>query len=169
MIKELINQLPPKVKNTIFVRSFGLFKIPVIFFIGPIVEELNAQRCAIRIPLNYRTRNHLKSMYFGVLAAGADLAGGLIAMETIEKGGGDINLIFKDFKAEFLKRAEGDTVFICEQGQEIQALVEKARSTGERVEMPVHIAAKVPSQGDDDVARFTLTLSLKKRPSKKSH
>ncbi len=104
-------------------------------------------------------------MYFGVLAAGADLAGGLIAMKLIKEGGDDINLVFKDFNAQFLKRAEGDTVFTCEEGRDVGALVRRARESGERVDMPVHVVARVPSKGPEDVARFTLTLSLKKRSS----
>lgn len=168
MIKKIFDQLPTRLKHTLFVRSFGLFKIPLIFFIGPAVEELTESRCQIRIPLNYRTKNHLNSMYFGVLAAGADLAGGLIAMQMIQQGGNDVSLVFKDFKAEFLKRAEGDTIFICEQGLEIKQLVQQARQTEERVEMPVNIVARVPSQGAEDVAHFILTLSLKKKKWKSS-
>lgn len=162
---KVLNSLPTKLRDTLFIRAFGLLKVPVLLFVSPVVDELTNERCAVRIPLNYRTRNHLKSMYFGVLAAGADLAGGLIAMKLIQEGGNDINLVFKDFHAQFLKRAEGDTVFYCEDGQGVADLVRRARESGERVDMPVHVVARVPSLGPEDVARFTLTLSLKKRSS----
>ncbi len=45
---------------------------------------MSAKALRIRIPLGWRTRNHLGSMYFGALATGADLVGGLLVME---KGG----------------------------------------------------------------------------------
>lgn len=151
-------------KETMFLRTFGLFKIPLLFFISPVVEVMNDEKCIVRVPLNFRTKNHLNSMYFGVLAAGADIAGGLIAMKLIREKGNKVNLVFKDFHAEFLKRAEGDTLFTCEEGAGVRALVEKALATGERVEMPVHIVATVPSKsGSDPVAKFVLTLSLKAR------
>ena len=104
-------------------------------------------------------------MYFGALAAGADCAGGLIAMRLIEtEGRGKVSLIFKDFHADFLKRAEGDTFFTCTQGEEIQALVRKAIESGERQNLPVHLTATVPSKlGEEPVAKFTLTLSLKRK------
>jgi hypothetical protein len=100
-------------------------------------------------------------MYFGVLSAGADLSGGMIAMNAIKQSCSPVALSFKDFNAVFLKRAEGDVHFCCTEGAEIRNLVERAISSGERVEMPVHVRATVPSISDDIVATFVLTLSLK--------
>jgi acyl-coenzyme A thioesterase PaaI-like protein len=105
-------------------------------------------------------------MYFGVLACGADIAGGLMAMRLIELKKEPVNLIFKDLKADFLKRAEGDVIFECKDGPKIQALVKRAIETGERQSEPVEIIATCPSKlGDEPVAKFTLTLSLKKKPA----
>ena len=157
--------VPETFKETLLLRGFGFFKIPLLFFISPSVIELNEQRCVVKIPLSRRSMNHLRSMYFGALAAGADCAGGLIAMKLIQtEGQGKVSLIFKDFHAEFLKRAEGDVLFTCEQGEEVRALVRKAIESGERENLAVHVTATVPSKmGDEPVARFILTLSLKKR------
>ena len=84
-------------------------------------------------------------------------------MKAIDMSGEKVNLIFKDLRADFLKRAEGDVHFTCNQGKDIAVLVQKAIETGERVEMPVHVTATVPDKlGDDPVAEFILTLSLKK-------
>ncbi len=152
-----------RLRETAFLRGFGLFKIPMLFFISPTVVELDDHRCVVKVPLIRRTRNHLRSMYFGALAAGADCAGGLMAMRLIEKEGGGVSLIFKDFHAEFLKRAEGDVYFSNEQGEEIRALVKQAMESPERVNLPVQIVATVPTNGSEPVARFTLTLSLKKK------
>jgi acyl-coenzyme A thioesterase PaaI-like protein len=138
----------------------------MLFFVSPTVLEVSDRRVEIRIPLNWRTKNHLGSMYFGALSTGADAAGGLIAWRLIEESGARIDLIFKDFHAEFLKRAEGDVHFACEQGEEIRNLIERAKTSGERVSMPVEITARVPSKlGDEPVARFILTLSVKKKGS----
>jgi hypothetical protein len=78
-----------------------------------------------------------------------------------------MDLIFKDFHAEFLKRPEGDVHFSCEEGREINDLVAKARKSGERESLPVHITARVPSKlGEEPVARFILTLSVKRSERK---
>ncbi|MBC7691473.1 MAG: DUF4442 domain-containing protein [Methylotenera sp.] len=159
--------LPEKHKNTLFVRAFGFLKVPMLFFISPSVVELTDQKCVVRVPLNRKTRNHLKSLYFGTLCAGADCAGGLIAMRLIQSTAPDVSLVFKDFKAAFLKRAEGDTHFTCEDGLGIQALVRKASASGERENMTVTVVATVPTKtGSEPVAKFDLTLSLKKKSQK---
>jgi acyl-coenzyme A thioesterase PaaI-like protein len=152
----------------------GLAKIPLIFYVSPTVVEANARRAEIRIPLNWRTRNHLKSMYFGVLATGADIAGGLIAWDLIERANTEMkrqglrermDLVFKDFKADFFKRAEADVHFSCEQGSEIAQLITRAQKSGERESMPVRITARVPTKtGIEPMAEFILTLSVKKKP-----
>ncbi|MEK6579377.1 MAG: PaaI family thioesterase [Bdellovibrionota bacterium] len=151
--------------ETLKLRTLGFLKIPMLFFASPSVIELTDERCVIKIPLRKITKNHLGSMYFGVLAMGADCAGGLVAWRTIDqRAKGKVSLIFKDFHADFLKRAEGDTFFTCTQGNEIRALVQKAVDSGERQNMPVHITATVPKKlGDEPVAKFVLTLSLKNR------
>ena len=147
-------------------RALGAFKIPVLFFLSPTVVEVNDYRCVVQIPLTRRSKNHLGSMYFAALAAGADCAGGLIAMKLVDEAascGKKISLVFKDFKAEFLKRAEGDVLFTCEDGQAIRQMVERVAASGERETLPVHVTATVPSKlGKEPVAQFTLGLSLKR-------
>ena len=56
-------------------------------------------------------------MYMGVLVGGADLASGLLAMEISQKNQRNISVIFKDMSASFFKRAEAETVFICNEGE----------------------------------------------------
>lgn len=163
-MKRLFKIIPTNVQATILLRCFGFFKIPLLCFVRPSVIELTDTRVVVKIPLRRRTRNHLRSMYFGALAIGADCAAGLIAMKLIRKSSQNISLIFKSMKAEFLKRAEGDVCFICDQGREISKLVAASITSGERVEFPVNVTAKVPDKfGEEPIARFTLVLSLKKR------
>jgi acyl-coenzyme A thioesterase PaaI-like protein len=149
-------------RETVSVRLWALRHVRVLWFVQPTVLELDDQRCVIRIPLTWRTRNHLHSMYVGVLAVGADCAGGLMAMRRIEQSDERIRLSFKDLRAEFLKRAEGDVHFTCEDGAAIAALVDQVATSGERGNLPVRVVATVPTRlGDEAVARFELTLSLK--------
>ncbi len=157
-----LEMMSPAFRETVAIRLWAWSKIPLLAFVRPSVIELTPDRVIIRIRLTRRTRNHLGSMYFATLCAGADTAGGLIAMRTIREEGGGVSLIFKDFTAEFLKRAEGDVHFTSEDGAAVQALVRAAIETGERQHLPVHVTATVPSKlGDEPVAKFVLTLSLK--------
>jgi acyl-coenzyme A thioesterase PaaI-like protein len=148
---------------TLFVRAFGLRYIPLIAFCRPTVVDLSDKRAEIKIPLMRRTKNHLGSMYFGVLAVGADCAGGFLAMQIIRANKLPMAIVFKDFKAEFLKRPDGDVHFICEDGEAVTALIDRAMKSGVRENLPVTVIAAVPSQSHEPVARFVLTLSVKKK------
>ena len=154
-------------KDTWYLRAFSLAKIPLLFMASPSVVSLNENECVIQLPFKKRNKNHLGSMYFGALCIGADAAGGLIAFKIFDQiKDAKCSLIFKDFKANFLKRAEGDTLFSCKEGALIKAAVMKAYETGERTDLPVHVIATVPSRfGSEPVAEFTLTLSLKVKKS----
>ncbi len=149
-------------KQTLLVRYFGFTKIPLIYFVKPQVIRLDQSQCMIKIPLRRRTRNHLMSMYFGVLAVGADLAGGLLAMQMLDRSDHKINLVFKDMQADFLKRVDADAIFTCTDGDKIELLIQKVIDTGERHHEPLNIQVTAPDKyGDEILATFTLTLSLK--------
>ncbi len=150
-------------KANLYLKFFGVTKIPLLWFCRPKIISITNESVEIKIPFKRRTRNHLNSMYFGALSVGADITGGFLAMTCIQNSNKNISLIFKDFKANFLKRAEGDVHFKCLQGEDIIKLVQRTIESGERENMIVHIDAIVPSISDDKVAEFDLTLSLKER------
>jgi acyl-coenzyme A thioesterase PaaI-like protein len=151
-------------RATLRLRIWAWARIRLISYVRPSVVELNDERCEIRVPLSRRTRNHLGSMYFGALCTGADAAAALIGLQASQKAGGRIAVIFKDVQAEFFKRAEADVHFSCGQGREILELLQKANASREREYLPVHVTATVPTLfGLEPVARFTLTLSVKRK------
>jgi hypothetical protein len=152
--------LSPALRATLFVRGFGLTKVPLLFLVAPVVEEASETRCIVRIPLNLLTKNHMRSMYIGVLAMGADVTGGLMAVDAVRQAKAKMTYIFKDMKVDFLKRPTGDVRFICEDGVAIRAAVARGLETGERQNVLVHVSARVK---EEEVARFDMTLSLKRR------
>lgn len=158
-----------ELRDTLEINLVGAATIPVLAFIGPRVERNDAQACRIRIPLNYRTRNHMGSLYFGVLAAGADVASGLPVMRLMRERGLFVTPSFKDLDARFLRRAEGDTVFENLDIEAITQAYEETLRTGQRVNLPVRVAATVPAKsGEAPVAQFTTTLSMKYDASRPS-
>lgn len=154
-------------KATVGLRAFGLARIPMIAFLGPRVVHIGDERVEACIPLGYRSKNHLNSMYFGALAVGADCACGLLALHHIQKHKGrKISLVFKDFSAQFHKRPEDDVHFHCDMGAEVAKLVEQTVATGERCNLPLKVTATVPKKtGAEPIATFVLTLSLKLQPT----
>ncbi len=159
-VERVTEWMPDRLRGTLLLRAFGLTKVPLLFFSTPVVEEISAERCAVRIPLNRVTRNHVRSMYIAVLTMGADVAGGLIAFEAARRAGARVEPLFKDLKADFIKRAHGDVLFVCEDGAAICAMIDKVVATGKRQNLPVHVTGTVRGE---KVADFVLTLSVKKR------
>ena len=71
------------------------------------------------------------------------------------------NFIFKNFKAEFIKRADTDVHFRCEQVAQINALIEKARTTGERVDAGFPGTAVSAKDSSVVFMNYELNISLK--------
>ena len=152
-----------QIVETLKVRMFGFTQIPLIWYVNPSVLSVSEKRTEIKIKLNRRTQNHLKSMYFGALAIGADLAGGLIFIKLMREKRLKASFVFKDMEAKFLKRADGDVHFVCDSGPDVTKLIENVIQSPERQETVVEIKALVPSKyGDEPVAIFRLTLSVKR-------
>lgn len=154
--------LKKETQANLMLKAFGWLKIPMLAFIKPKVTRLDDEVCEVFVPLSRRNKNHLGSMYFAVLAAGADTAAGLSAMFAMLENKTMVHLSFKNFHAEFKKRAEEDVVFRCESVGAVKQLVKRAIETKERVEMDVPVQAFVKSL-DEPVAEFSLLLSLKRK------
>jgi acyl-coenzyme A thioesterase PaaI-like protein len=156
-----------KFKDNLFLSLYAWSKIPLIGFCSPRVLESDGQRTVLKIPFGFRTKNHLGAMYFGALAIGAELCIAMLAVKKIQESGLRIDFLFKDFKAEFLKRAEGDVHFVCEEAQVVIDQIDESKTSLERINRTMTAYAIVPSVNPDEkVATFTLTLSVKRRVPK---
>lgn len=149
-----------KAKRELFL--FGLFKIRLLLFCSPKLIRIDENEVLLRIPLNWRTKNHLGVMYFGALAVGADIAGGFHAFSFARNKGIKISLLFKSFNAQFLKRAESDVYFHSSSGQVVSEMLENSKSSGERINQTIPIRAFVMQNGEEEtVAEFKLEVSVK--------
>ncbi len=139
---------------------FGFAKIPAIGFCRPKVTAISEKAISVKIPLRRKTRNHVGSMYLGVMTVGADLASGFLAFYLLELRGLKAAPVFKSMQAEYFKRAEDDVNFVCGDGDRIAEMLDKMEQTKERVNRMVVVSAMC---NNDEVARFTMELSMKLR------
>jgi acyl-coenzyme A thioesterase PaaI-like protein len=137
----------------------GVFRIPVVGFVRPKLLSIDDRHVSVRIKLRRRTKNHLNSMYFGALAVGADIAGGIHAFYFAELAGTKVSVAFKGMKADFLKRAETDVIFSSEEGELVRSAIERSRLSSERVNQPINVIAK--NVKGEIVATFEMTVSVK--------
>lgn len=137
----------------------GFFKIPMMHFVRPQLLEIDEEKVKLKIRLRRRTKNHLNSMYFAALAVGADVTGGIQVFYFAEKHGKKVSFAFKGMNAQFLKRAETDTIFESNQGHVVAAAVKKSMETGERINDTIDVIAK--NTNGEIVATFEMGISLK--------
>ena len=145
-----------------FMWYFGCFKVPLIGYLHPRLLTLTDQEIVLKLRLTRRSKNHLHSMYFGALAVGADLAGGLHGFYHARQADVKVSLAFKSFQAQFLKRPESDVYFVCTMGETVKDMIAESQKTGVRINKPITIRAYTNYlQQADEVASFVLELSLK--------
>lgn len=154
--------MKPSLRFRLFFWYFCHFKVAMLGYLKPKIITINPECIIIRLPLRRRSRNHLHSMYFGALAAGADLAGGLHGFYQADRMKTKISLVFKSFKAEFLRRPESDVYFVCTEGDKVQAMIEESKRSHERVNQVIAINAYTDYPTfSEKVAEFMLELSIK--------
>lgn len=154
-------------KITAFVHLYGLLKIPLVLFVSPRVVELSDKRMILKIPLNYRTKNHLNSMYFGALGIGAELSIAAAAVVAISESKQKIDFVFKDYKADYLKRGDGHVHFICDEIAGVKELIEQSKTNPNRIERKFTGYAVVPSVSETEkIMTYELTLSVRNRSVK---
>ncbi|MES3038545.1 MAG: DUF4442 domain-containing protein [Bdellovibrionota bacterium] len=165
----------PAWKITWFLRLYGLVYIPLVRFCWPSVIECSNQRTILRLPLRRATKNHLGAMYFGALNIGAELCIAMVAVIKIRESGHRIDFLFKDYKADFLRRAEDDVYFICEEVETVVKQIAEASTSTERINRTMRAYAIVPKvapaagaslAGEEKIATFELTLSVRQRKPK---
>ena len=163
LLKNIDNLVTQKLSPTAKLKLFGLAQIPLLFAVNPKVLKLDDENCDVLIPLNYVTQNHLKSMYFGALAIGADAVVAIHALSIAEKYKDQATMVpvFKDLKVDFLKRAETGVVFRSDQGAKIEAMIKECIEKNERVTKAIDVFAFAKDDPENVYARFTLGLSLK--------
>lgn len=151
-----------------FLKLFAWRYIPLIGFCSPKIIRMDDKTVEVTMPHKWRTKNHLGSIYFGALAIGADLAGAFLVFTKAKARGVNANFAFKDVEGKFLKRPESTVHFISHDGDVIDQMLDESIATGERINRPVSVMVTCPEKnGDDVMASFTLTLSIKAKARSK--
>lgn len=136
-----------------------LFKLPSVIFWKIKVKSLDLEKCEITIPYFWRSQNPFQSIYFAALAGAAELSTGLLCQLSLA-GNGKFSMLVVDFKAEFHKKANQKITFTCNQGVELNSLIEnmKPQDTGK-----ITLLSKGINPEGELVAQFFITWSFKRK------
>ncbi len=146
-------------KDRILLKIYCYLKLPLIAYCRPRILVLNHCESTVKIPLSRRTKNHFNSMYFGALSVGADFTAGLLVMNLLKKNKSQAKLLFKDFKANFIKRGDSDIFFTCKDYKIAEQSILENIKTNQRINFKLSVIAS--SKTGDHIADFILTTSIK--------
>ena len=159
-ISSLVKRLPNPLRSNINLYLWGI-QTPIINYLKPSIVFIDNKRVVLEIKLSRRANSNWNSMFMGALATGIDITGGFLAFERATEL--NIGILYKDIQISFLKRADGNVHFVCENGDEINEGLRIAKSTGERVNVPVKVKCFVPPSTEPCViANSTLSMKLRK-------
>lgn len=136
-----------------------LFKLPSAIFWRLKIKKLDQEACEVSIPYFWRSQNPFNSIYFAALAGAAELSTGALCQLSMA-GKGKFSMLVVDFRAEYHKKADQKITFSCNQGQELQFIIDQLQP-GESNKLTM-ISTGINTDGEM-VARFYVTWSFKKK------
>ncbi len=153
-----VSKLLKRLNRPGLMRLFYWQKLPSLFFWGVRIRHCDPFRAAVSIPFRWQTQNPFRSTYFAALCGAAELSTGVLGMIAIENRG-RISMLITNMEANFIKKATGQTIFVCEEGDKIQQAVQAAIET--KTAQQVRVTSVGSNEAGETIAIATLTWSFK--------
>lgn len=147
------------IKHPVKFRMFLFWKLPAAYFSEVRIKEIDVERSVVSVPFKWLTQNPFRSTYFASLAMAAEMSTGLLGMMHIYKRKPPVSMLVTNMEARYLKKAIGDTYFVCESGQQIIDTIQQAVVTGEPKSITVKSTGT--NKNGDLIAEFLFTWSFK--------
>ncbi len=141
------------------INRFLLYKLPSAWVSGIRLKSISDKSAEVMARHRWINQNPFRSMYFAVLAMGAELSTGILVMKKIQNSGKNISMLVTGVQGEFYKKARGKIRFVCEQGDLIDAQIDKTVQTGNGVHFD--LVSKAYDEQNDEVCRFVFRWSVK--------
>lgn len=147
--------------NKFMFRIFLFMKLPLGWFAGLKLKELDIDKCVTTVPYGWRSQNPFQSIYFAAQSMAAELSTGALVMFGIAGKKPAFAMLVVNMEAQFTKKANHKTTFVCKDGYKLFEAVKRAEETGEAQQV---ILESVGTMKDGtEVARFYFTWSIKQR------
>lgn len=136
-----------------------LFKLPIAKIAGLKLHHFDENKAEISVRYGWLNQNPFRSMFWAVQGMAAELSTGILCIDKIQKSNQKISMLVVGMEANFTKKAVGKIIFTCEQGAELDAVLEKAIETGEGQILKMR-SIGIDEKGDQ-VSEFFFTWSFK--------
>lgn len=112
-------------------RQILFFKIPIAWVAGLRLKSFSSDVCEISVKLGRWSQNPFRSMFWAVQGMAAEFTTGFMCMDKVQKSGKRISMLVLEQNGKFTKKAVGNITFICDEGNQIDEIIQKAIDTGE--------------------------------------
>lgn len=149
--------------NSYKMGMFMLKNLPLGFFVGLRVVQVDNMGAQVSVPFKYLNKNPFQSIYFAVLSMAAELSTGILAFAAVYDAPVPVSMLVFDMNAQFIKKATSRIVFKCNQGEEISKAVAESVADGDSRTVTVKSVGR--DKNGVQVAEFNFTWTFK--PKKK--
>lgn len=145
--------------NSALFNKMLLFKIPIAKIAGLKLHSFDGNTSQISVKLGWLNQNPFKSMFWAVQGMAAEFSTGILCIDKIQKSHHKFSMLVVGLQANFTKKAVGKIIFTCEQGAELDEILQKAIKTKEGQILKMR-SIGIDEKGDQ-VAEFFFTWSFK--------
>ena len=151
-----MNKIILRMRNTL-----SFFALPAAWICGVRVDSLIEDKCVVRVKHRWINQNPFKSLFWAVQGMAAEMAGGLLLMNKINKSGQSIAMLLVGSSSVFTKKATGKILFTYDQGEHLDKLIIDAVTT--KLPQTITIKTKGVNEKGDVVSEFSFDWSIKLR------
>mgnify|MGYP001948252158 FL=1 len=144
------------------INFFTLFKLPSAYICGIKVKSISEEKSLITVKHRWINQNPFKSMFWAVQGMAAELATGILVMQSIDKSKRKVSMLVTNMSATFTKKATGRIVFECNDGLAIKEAIQRSVETGEG--QTVLVTSEGINKDGVSVSKFQFEWSLKVKP-----
>lgn len=141
------------------INKFLLLKLPSAYFSGIRITEMNEQHAIASVKHQWINQNPFRSLYWATQGMASELVTGVLLMVHISNSKKNISMLVTAQTGEFYKKATGRICFICEEGDIIKGVIDRAIETGEG--QTLLLSASGINEQNEKVSHFTYTWSIK--------
>ena len=141
------------------INRFLLFHLPSAWISGIRLKSISDNKAVVTAKHRWINQNPFNSMYFAVLAMGAELSTGILVMKKVQDSGKKISMLVTGTQASFTKKARGNIRFVCTEGETIDNHINQTIQTGEGVKF--ELTSNAYDETGDLVCNFTFQWSIK--------
>ena len=151
-----MNKIILRMRNTL-----SFFALPAAWICGVRVDSIIKDKCVVRVKHRWINQNPFKSLFWAVQGMAAEMAGGLLLMNKINKSGQSIAMLLVGSSSVFTKKATGKILFTYDQGEDLDKLIIDAVTT--KLPQTIIIKTKGVNEKGDVVSEFSFDWSIKLR------